>query len=473
MEMRKDASERTVISSIRQILYAEPRRPFDYFRFNVGENAVELGVILTYEREHRVQLYISLHGPGGFRGNRMNLSGYGELVSDLWIGINQAGPGGIAGPIPSGEWTAQLDIDYLEKDVPISLEIYAVYDREQPEFHPLPELHDRVIRAEKGWYKGELHCHSIESDGHATVEEIAELAAADGLDFLAITDHFTTSQWNKLAEVAGKLPLALMHSCEITSHMGHANMHGLQRWVDVFVNKPGCGGMNTAADDTHSQGGLFCINHAFSDGCSWKDFDFDFAKADLIEIYHDMEGPNNEMMIKLWDELLNRGYSITGVGGSDAHRYPPMVPPAKHRLLTCVLADELSEKGILAGLKAGRAYVSRGTDIRFTAVNAAGREAVMGDTISAVGKNVKFTLEYRSPLTLRCFIHRNGLLWSSCVLPDSGNEWKSFTFEVPAERAGIFRAELHELYIDPEFKGIEWRDFRTTQALGNPIRVTE
>ncbi len=473
MDPRKPVSERTVIRSIRQILHQEPRRPFDYFRFNVSEHAVELGVILTYEREHRVQLYISLHGPDGFRGNRMNLSGYGELVSDLWIGINQAGPGGIAGPIPAGEWTAQLDIDYLEKDVPISLDIYAVYEQEQMEYLPLLELRDRVIKNESGWYKGELHCHSIESDGHAAVEEIAGLAAEEGLDFLAITDHFTTSQWNKLAAVADRFPLALLHSCEITSHMGHANMHGLKRWVDVFVNKPGCGGMNTAADDTHSQGGLFCINHAFSDGCSWKDFDFDFAKADLIEIYHDMEGPNNEMMIKLWDELLNRGYHITGVGGTDAHRYPPMVPPAKHRLLTCIYADELSEKGIINGLRAGHAYVTRGTEIRFSAVNAAGEMRIMGDELASHKQPIQFTLEYRSNLKLRCFIHRNGLLWSSCILPDSENEWKTLSFEVPPDRAGIFRAELHELYTDPEFKGIEWRDFRTTQALSNPIWILD
>ncbi len=469
MEKRCEISERTVIAEIRRTLKLEPRRPFDYFYFDVAENAVELGVKLTYSREHRVQLYISLHGPDGFRGNRMNLSGYGELESDLWIGINNAGPGGIAGPIPAGRWFAQLDIDYLDKDVPISIDIYAVYKDNLEDYKPLPVLEDRVVKAERGWYKGELHCHSIESDGHAEVSHVVDLAAKEKLDYLAISDHFTTSQWNKLAEISDKYPMALLHSCEITSHMGHANMHGLKRWVNVYVNRPGCGGMNEAADDVHSQGGLFCVNHAYSGGCSWKDFDFDFAKADLIEIYHDMEGPNVQQQIDLWDSLLNRGYRITGVSGMDTHWYPPDVQPQRPHALTWVLADELSEKGILDGLRAGHAYVSRGTELRFNAVNAAGSVAEMGDTLPMNGNPVTFEMKYLSEKKLRCFIYRDGMLWDSFPLEDSAGQWRTYSFTVPANRAGIFRVELHELYVDPEYKGVEWHDFRTAQAMSNPI----
>lgn len=36
---------------------------------------------------------------------------------------------------------------------------------------------------------GELHCHTRESDGHASIREMAEAARARGLKYLAITDH--------------------------------------------------------------------------------------------------------------------------------------------------------------------------------------------------------------------------------------------------------------------------------------------
>src|SRR5437867_67863 len=46
-----------------------------------------------------------------------------------------------------------------------------------------------------GWYRGDLHSHSVHSDGSNTVAEMAEAASAIGLDFLAPTDHNTISQW--------------------------------------------------------------------------------------------------------------------------------------------------------------------------------------------------------------------------------------------------------------------------------------
>ncbi len=48
---------------------------------------------------------------------------------------------------------------------------------------PLPRLIERAD------LKGDLHCHSRASDGHATLEELAAAARAAGLEYLAITEH--------------------------------------------------------------------------------------------------------------------------------------------------------------------------------------------------------------------------------------------------------------------------------------------
>ena len=47
----------------------------------------------------------------------------------------------------------------------------------------LPQL---VERAD---LRGDLHCHTTASDGHASLAEMAEAARAQGLDYLAITEH--------------------------------------------------------------------------------------------------------------------------------------------------------------------------------------------------------------------------------------------------------------------------------------------
>src|SRR5207248_4757090 len=37
--------------------------------------------------------------------------------------------------------------------------------------------------------RGDLHCHTVASDGHNTIEEMAHAARERGYEFLAITDH--------------------------------------------------------------------------------------------------------------------------------------------------------------------------------------------------------------------------------------------------------------------------------------------
>lgn len=49
--------------------------------------------------------------------------------------------------------------------------------------HALPELIERAD------LRGDLHCHTRASDGHAGLREMAEAARAAGLEYLAITDH--------------------------------------------------------------------------------------------------------------------------------------------------------------------------------------------------------------------------------------------------------------------------------------------
>ena len=46
-----------------------------------------------------------------------------------------------------------------------------------------------LLDASKGFYKGNMHCHSTLSDGKMTPEELKEFYKARGYSFLAITDH--------------------------------------------------------------------------------------------------------------------------------------------------------------------------------------------------------------------------------------------------------------------------------------------
>ena len=39
------------------------------------------------------------------------------------------------------------------------------------------------------WYKGNIHCHTLNSDGDLTPKAVADLYKHGGYDFICITDH--------------------------------------------------------------------------------------------------------------------------------------------------------------------------------------------------------------------------------------------------------------------------------------------
>src|SRR6266568_4347413 len=76
--------------------------------------------------------------------------------------------------------------------------------RDRPPRRVLP------ARAGRRWLAGDLHTHTVHSDGALTVQELAALAAGRGLDFLAVTDHNTVSHHAELAAAARRYGITLL-----------------------------------------------------------------------------------------------------------------------------------------------------------------------------------------------------------------------------------------------------------------------
>src|SRR5215216_326628 len=84
--------------------------------------------------------------------------------------------------------------------------------------------------AEPGWVRGDLHCHSLYSDGDSWPSELLVRAAELGLDFLAITDH-NSALFPDCPEEPPGLPF-LLPGIEVTTYGGHWNVWGLREWFD-------------------------------------------------------------------------------------------------------------------------------------------------------------------------------------------------------------------------------------------------
>ena len=82
------------------------------------------------------------------------------------------------------------------------------------------------ILKERQLLLGDIHTHTIGSDGVLTLEELAAQAQKHDLDFLAITDH------NQMVSpaVLTRIPnITLIPGVEWTHYRGHANFLGLEK----------------------------------------------------------------------------------------------------------------------------------------------------------------------------------------------------------------------------------------------------
>lgn len=447
----------------------EPRVHYLRHAFEVPAGAACVRARLRFRKERLCQLFLSLFDPAVFRGCHMQPGAHGAVDLTLWVAADDASRGGIAGPLPAGLWQAQIDIERTAETVEYLLTVEAVLDPDAPpaaEPPPYPEGY--VSRAEAGWYVGELHAHSHESDGKAPVAEVVAAAERYGLDFLALTDHFTVSGYRHLAGLQ-RPGLALIRSLEHTGHAGHANLHGLRRWHDIFTDGRADWDINGLAREVRAAGGLFCVNHPFASELGWRYHEFDWALADLLEVWHIHEGPGNLLAQGLWDEQLRQGRRIVGVAATDSH--DPHAP--RHRLggvLTVIYAPELSEAGLLAGLRSGRVYGTRGPRLELSAAPAGApeRRSFMGEQAPA------------GPLALRIELSRVEHPWHLHVLK---NGYPHRLIEGPAgEPAPIelhdlgrpgdyYRLELHAFPPYTDFPYQRWREWHTMLAFSNPIFV--
>ncbi|MDF7641677.1 PHP domain-containing protein [Bifidobacterium sp. ESL0784] len=80
-----------------------------------------------------------------------------------------------------------------------------------------------------GW---DLHCHTVFSDGTKTPAELVDLAYANGLHGVAITDHDTTAGWNDAVKVSRTRHFPLLRGSEVTAQDGHVSVHMLAYQYD-------------------------------------------------------------------------------------------------------------------------------------------------------------------------------------------------------------------------------------------------
>jgi MYXO-CTERM domain-containing protein len=390
--------------------------------------------------------------PDGFRGWG------GGLTEDAVIGVEQSSRGYLPGPITPGTWTvvvgkAQLDGNggHYAIDVTCS---------DTASLPVLPKAAFTPVRldARGRWYRGDFHVHSRESgDSSASLDEIATLADQRGLDFVNLSDHNTVSQHALQAAFLVSHPdVLLLRGAEITTYAGHGNAVGLDDYVDHRIGYAGRT-ITGVLDDVGAQGAIFIVNHPTLDlgdaciGCAWEHGDTPWDRVSGMELI-----TGNWLLsvsgfvpaaIEMWDGLLDRGYRIAAIGGSDDHTAGRGQGPNASPIgspTTLVLADNLSEAAIIDAVRRGRTMVQlRGPDdpaLDVTMRNGAGGESDIGADVVGISR-VRIAIHVAGGDGMIAQVFRDGVPLEP-DLPIVGNAFSAVFEEDPGAGAFRYRAEI-------------------------------
>lgn len=466
--------------------------------FFVPEDTTDLTIRLIRETKEAAQLPIALFdSSGAIRIMKASEGALGPYEEVHTLSPHSASKGGIPGPIPSGQWLLIIYKRRFFENILLTSKIYASHVGAQNSDAPdgpdpsslteppaIPFSH-YVPNRKKGWYCGELHLHSDESTGRTPVEKVLEVAQEKNLDFIALTDHFTASHWLQIQKIYQSYNLLCIQSMEVSGDFGHANIHGIKTWINPLVDDnvelaaqlglEAPPTMETIADQTHAQGGLFSINHASSGLVAWRYHDFPVHKADLFEIWCLADGPTSFLYPSIWDTYLCQGFHLTGVGSSDSHNAASTSGPWKlGQIRTWVEAEELSQPAIIRGLKQGHAYVSYGDSRMDFHASYEGEKYRMGDSINLKkGEGCSFTVKLKDNPSGNLFIMMGGQIHDVIHIDGPGQEY-SFSIEEKglkriASGESFVRLEFHEDLVKSRFWGMAYRDHQSMRLLSNPI----
>jgi len=404
---------------------------------------------------------------GGFRGWS------GGARTGFVIEPRAATPGYLRGPLQAGEWTIIFGCSKIEDPsvpyrVNIDVELEVLSAQEPASEVPVPggERLAVVAGGSNGggrWYRGDLHAHSEHSDGQNSVDEIVEYTRRAGLEYFALTDHNTISHWDDLARLnTGVAPL-LIAGEEITMYGGHANVWGLEGWIDFRGSD--AERVQRLVEDANRRGSMFSINHPDSP-IPWLHPEVRGYQA--VEVWNAPWRWFNEPALQRWEEHLRRGERMVAVGGSDSHCVPPAKmtqPNGPGEPCTWVYVEgPLTERAVLEAVAAGHVFISEAPTGPFVELRAAGNDGVFttlpGDRIDApADRGVRFRLSYRGPEEKHIrLVGREGLVREITVATEEHDD----EFELRLEGDGYLRAEVRGFRGRPE-RG------EVVHALTNPI----
>jgi len=283
--------------------------------------------------------------------------------------------------------------------------------------------------------RGDLHTHTLASDGVHTAEELAWKALRNGLNFLVITDHNQPISRDSLPQVEG---VTMIPGLEWTHYRGHAGFLGVDRPFDGCFAANSLEEVRERFETARARGALITINHPFDAPWDFR-LDVQALPHDCIEIWNGPMRECNLHALEYWHRRLCAGDKIAACGGSDYHRDTPFIFLGGPTM--GVYAESAGPSDILAAVRAGHSFITFAPGGPVLELAAA--EAIMGDSVPwAEVKEVQLHAQGLQAADVVRIVTNRG---SDVLLaaPSAGDVSLAYAVEAP----GFVRAEVLRAFV--------------------------
>ncbi|OFW46355.1 MAG: hypothetical protein A3J29_17810 [Acidobacteria bacterium RIFCSPLOWO2_12_FULL_67_14b] len=298
-------------------------------------------------------------------------------------------------------------------------------------------------RPQAVWYKGNLHTHTLNSDGDSTPDDVVRWYRERGYQFVLLTDHnYLTSVTGLNALHGADDKFLVLKGEEVTDRFGDKPIHVNGLEVERFVPPPGGRSVvdmvQRMVDAIRDARGVPSINHPNFGWAISPDELGQIQRTRLFEVFNGHPKVNNlggggvAGLEDTWDRILSSGKLLYGIAVDDAHYFKRPEDPAAPRPgkgWVYVRAPRLDPRAIVEALDRGEFYASTGVELRSLESTASGLSVAVREQPSSkyriqfIGRQGRVLREATTPSASYTFTGDEGYVRAKIIESNGALAW--------------------------------------------------
>jgi hypothetical protein len=241
-------------------------------------------------------------------------------------------------------------------------------------------------KPQAAWYKGNLHSHTLNSDGDSTPDAVVTWYRERGYQFVVLTDHnYLTSVTGLNALHGADDKFLVVRGEEVTDRFGDKPIHVNGLDPERFIQPPGGKSVvdmvQRMVDAIRDARGVPSINHPNFGWAISPDELAQIQRTRLFEVFNGHPTVNNlggggvPGLEETWDRILSSGKLLYGIAVDDAHSFKRPDDPTVPRPGTgwvYVRSPRLEARALIEAVERGDFYSSTGVELRSLEVSSTG-----------------------------------------------------------------------------------------------------